>query len=91
MLYDHLDDFVIIYLDDVLVFLKTLKEHKKYIQKIFNRLQKKRLFVEPDKCEFYKKEIKYLEYIVREEGIKMNPDKIQVILKFPTSTCVKDI
>ena len=91
VLYDHLNDFVVTYLNDVLVFLKTFKEHKKHVKKVLKRLEEKKLFVKSDKYEFYKQEVKYLRHIVTMKEIRMNFDKIKAVLKFPTPICVKNI
>lgn len=91
-LYEYLDDFVTGYLDDILVFTKGTKEdHTEKVKKVLQRLQKYGLYLKPKKCEFFKKEIKFLGHIVTTEGIKMDPEKIQAILDWPTPTNVKEV
>jgi len=91
VLYDHLDDFVIAYLDDILIFSKTKEEHTQHVQKVLERLTKENLRLKPEKCEFYKQEVEYLGHIVTPEGLQMNPDKIKAILEYPAPTNVREI
>jgi hypothetical protein len=58
-----LDVFVIIYLDDILIFLKTEEEHKKYIKKIFKKLIDENLRIKIEKTEFYAKEVNFLDFV----------------------------
>ena len=91
MLYNHLNKFVIAYLDDILIFSENKKDHKKHVKKVLNRLQEKNLYLKSKKCEFHKQQVKYLEYIVTIKKLKMNSEKIKTVLKFSTSEYIKNI
>ena len=54
MLYDHLNEFVITYLDDILIYFKNEKNHKKHVKEILRKLQEKNLYLKSEKCEFHK-------------------------------------
>ena len=54
VLYDHLNEFVITYLNDILIFLKTEKKHEKHVKEILKKFQKKNLYFKLKKCEFHK-------------------------------------
>ena len=54
VLYDHLNKFVITYLNDILIFFETEKKHEKHIKKILKKLQEKNLYFKSEKCEFHK-------------------------------------
>src|SRR5205809_7973873 len=71
VLYDHLNDFVVTYLDNVLIFSRTFKKHKKHVKKILRKLEEKKLFMKSDKYEFYKQEVKYLRHIITTKKIRM--------------------
>src|SRR5947207_13812825 len=91
MLYNHLNEFVIAYLDDILIYLKNKKDHKKHVKKILKKLQEKNLYLKSEKCEFHKQQVKYLEYIVTTDRLEMNSEKIKTVIKFLTSECIKNI
>src|SRR5205809_7895005 len=91
VLYDHLNEFVIVYLNNILIYSENKKNHKKHIKKILKKLQEKNLYLKSEKCKFHKQQVEYLEYIVMTEKLKMNSEKIKVVIKFLTSECVKNI
>ena len=64
VLKEYLDQFVITYLDDILVYLKTLEEYKIYVYKVLEKLEKANLLVSPEKSEFYKQEVDFLGFII---------------------------
>ena len=74
----HLN-WCIIYLDDIIIYSKTLEEHVKRLEAVFKKLSKAGLKLKPSKCEFFKSEITYLGHIVSSEGIVTDPKKIKVI------------
>lgn len=76
----YLDDFCSTYLDNVLIYIKTLEEHKDHVQKAVSRLGEAGLFMNIDKCHFAVKQVKYLGLILTTEGIDMDPAKAQTIL-----------
>jgi hypothetical protein len=80
VLREYLDVFVIIYLDDILVFSKTEEEHKEHIKKILRKLIDENLRIKIEKTEFYAKEVDFLGFIIGREGVKMDKKKIQIIL-----------
>src|SRR6266536_783815 len=91
VLYDHLNKFVIAYLDDILIYFKNEEDHKKHVKEVLKRLQEKNLYLKSEKCEFHKQQVKYLEHIVTIEELEMNSEKIKAVIKFSTLKCVKNI
>ena len=75
-----LNIYIIAYLDDILIFSKTLEQHYKNIEKILNYLTKVNLLLELEKCAFYKKKVDFLSYIIIVKGIKTDPEKIRAII-----------
>ncbi|XP_062526266.1 uncharacterized protein LOC134199436 [Bombyx mori] len=80
-----------VYLDDIVIYSYDLKSHINNLSKVFERIRNYNLKLQPEKCEFLRKEVGYLGHIINEEGVKPNPDKIQAVAKFPTPKSPKDI
>src|SRR5438045_4472520 len=91
LLYNHLNKFIIMYLNNILIYFKNKKNHKKHVKKILKKLQEKNLYLKLKKCEFHKQCVKYLKHIVTIEELKMNSEKIKAVLKFSVSECIKNI
>jgi hypothetical protein len=75
-----LDDFAIVYLDDILVFSGTWDEHVWHVKKVFDTLQREKLYVKLSKCEFGKTTLVYLGHIIGGGQLKFDPSKIDVIV-----------
>ena len=75
--------FTGVFFDDIIVFSKTLEEHKEHLKKVFEELHNNKLYVNGKKSEFFLQEIRYLGHIISKEGIKMDPEKLQVIAEWP--------
>ena len=71
----YLDKFVLVFLDDILVYSKNEKEHEKHLRLTLNLLREHQLYAELSKCDFYRDKIQYLGHIISEEGISMDPEK----------------
>jgi hypothetical protein len=89
--FDYLDDFVSIYINDILIYSNSKREHIKHVKKILQRLRDADLQANIDKCEFSIHEIKYLEFIVERDEIRMNSEKIETILQWATSQNLKQM
>ena len=91
VLKEFLGKFVIVYLDDILIFSKTLEEHVMHIRMVFEKLREEKLLINLKKCSFVKKELVYLGFIVSAEGLKMDPEKVQAILEWPTPRSATEV
>jgi hypothetical protein len=87
---DMVDIFVVVYLDDILIFSDNLDEHREHVRKVLQRLRDNNLHARPDKSEFHCDSIEYLGFIVSPSGISMDPSKIEVILSWPAPKTVKE-
>ena len=67
MLKEYLDNFVIVYLDNIIVYLNSKEEHKKYIKWVLNRLYKENMLIAVKKCEFYTKKTDFIGFIIKLE------------------------
>ncbi|MCG8669978.1 MAG: reverse transcriptase family protein, partial [Pseudomonadales bacterium] len=73
---EHLDTFVIIFLDDILVYSHSLEEHKMHVKKVLEVLREHKLYTKINKCLFFQQEVEYLGHIVGSDGVKPDPAKI---------------
>jgi hypothetical protein len=79
-LMNYLDEFVVAYLNDIIVYSNSKKKHIQHVRKILQRLREANIQADVDKCEFHITETKFLEMIVDRDGIKMNSEKIRAIV-----------
>jgi hypothetical protein len=88
---DYLDIFCTAYLDDILIYSKTRKEHVQHVCLVLDRLKEAGLYANLRKCEFFVSEVKFLGLIVGSEGIRMDPEKIKTITEWKSPTCLTDV
>ena len=80
-----------VYLDDIIIFSPTWHEHLKRLENVFNRLREYKLKAKMSKCQFGRREIKYLGHVLSAKGIATDPDKIKVIKNLPNPTNVTEV
>ena len=88
---EYLDVFTLAYLDDILIFSTTYKEHIQHVRMVLQKLRKKDLPVKLSKCEFHKHSIGFLGYIVSDKGIGPDPSKVELVKEWLKPTNIKDI
>ncbi len=86
VLFDYLHQFCQIYLDDIIIYSKTLKKHKKHVQLVLHRLQEIDLQMNINKCKFHVQKIFFLRLLLFIEELKMNLRKVQAVVEWSTST-----
>ncbi len=91
VLWDFLNDFCQVYLDDILIYSKTQQEHKQHVKMILNRLREADLQMNIQKCKFNVEEIIFLKVIVSEQDLHMNSIKVKVIVNWTTLINLKEV
>jgi hypothetical protein len=91
VLREYLHKSCFVYMDDVVIFSKSLHEHLVHIKQIFNKLKEFNLKVQLDKSEFLCKEVAFLGHVITPDGIKPNPSKIEAVQKYPLPKTTKEI
>ncbi|MBW0573882.1 hypothetical protein O181_113597, partial [Austropuccinia psidii MF-1] len=86
---DFLDIFVVVYLDDIMVFSSSQEEQVKHVASVLQRLTDKNFFSKASKCVFHASSVEYLGYVVSSEGLKMDSSKVQKILNWPQPKNIK--
>ncbi|XP_011686344.1 PREDICTED: uncharacterized protein LOC105449050 [Wasmannia auropunctata] len=80
-----------VYMDDIVIYAKSLKEHELKFNRLMQRLREANLRLQPDKCEFLRREVAYLGHIICSDGVRPDPNKIQSVSAFPTPRNAKNI
>src|SRR6266542_2737860 len=87
----YLGKFVLVYLDDIIIYSKTFEKHKEYVRLVFEALRAASLMLKPKKCKFAQKELRFLRHIISAEGIRMDPDKIAKMVTLSPLTNLKEL
>ncbi|KAJ1603647.1 hypothetical protein NDA14_000882 [Ustilago hordei] len=88
---DIIGVYVVVYLDDFLIFSDTEEVHVKHVTKVLTRLRSNRLFAKLSKCEFHTKTVEFLGYIIKPTGIEMDPEKVRTVKEWPMPESIHDI
>src|SRR6266511_2633455 len=88
VLHDYLNDFVVIYLDDILVCSDTFEEHLAHLRKVFIKLREVNLVIKLKKCKFGQRKIKFLRHTIGIDGLRIDPENIEKIINCPVPTDV---
>ncbi|KAI5313565.1 hypothetical protein L3X38_042741 [Prunus dulcis] len=91
VLHSYIDDFIIVYLDDILVFSPTWEEHLIHVEKVLGALRQYQLRLNLKKCEFGKRSLVYLRFIVGDGELKVDPSKVQAITDWPRPCTVTEV
>jgi hypothetical protein len=83
--------FVVVYLDDFLIYNKSWEEHLQHIEQVMHTLRQNKLYANLEKCSFSMDRVHYLGYIVYQHGLHVDPTKIQVIRDCPTPTTLTEL
>ncbi|KAD7117012.1 hypothetical protein E3N88_04280 [Mikania micrantha] len=75
----YLDKFIIVFIDDILIYSKTREEHKEHLQLALELLRKEKLYAKLSKCDFWVREVQFLGHVVNEQGIHVDKSKIEAI------------
>jgi hypothetical protein len=88
---DLLDIVCVIYLDDILIFSKTLEEHHGHVTEVLRRLTTNSLYAKLEKCIFHVHSVDFLGYIVSDEGLSMDPKRVESIANWKAPSSVKEV
>jgi hypothetical protein len=87
----ELDQFVIVFIDDILVYSECEKRHEEHLRIVLTRLRQLKLYAKFSKCDFWLKEVQFLGHILSENGISIDPSKIQQVMEWKAHTSVSEI
>lgn len=86
-----LDRFVLVFLDDILIYSRNLEEHKEHVRQVLELLRQNKLYAKESKCELFKDRVEFLGHMVDAGGIHMMEDKVNAVTAWPQLTSVADV
>jgi hypothetical protein len=87
----ELDKFVMVFIDDILVYSKSMEEHEEHLRVVLQRLREHQLYAKFSKCEFWIKEVPFLGHVISPEGITVDPDKVKEVLDWKPPMSVSKV
>jgi hypothetical protein len=86
---EELDKFVLVFIDDILVYSKSVEEHKQHLRVMLRKLRAHKLYAKFSKCEFWLEKISFLGHILTAEGVAVDPGKVETVSNWqqPTNVC----
>jgi hypothetical protein len=88
---EYLDKFVVVFIDDILIFSKNKEEHDEHLRLVLQKLRENQLYAKLNKCEFWLKEVLFLSHIISEGEISVDPSKVKDVLRWNTPQNVLNI
>jgi hypothetical protein len=80
MFMEYLDKFVVVFIDDILLFSKMEEEHEKHLRLVLEKLRSSQLYTKFSKCEFWLTEVAFLGHVISAGGVSVDPDKVRDVL-----------
>ena len=87
----ELDKFVVVFIDDILVYSENAQEHEEHLRIVLTRLREHQRYAKFSKCEFWLKKVPFLGHILSEEGISVDPSKVHEVLDWKDPTSVHEV
>jgi hypothetical protein len=84
----ELDKFVVVFIDDILVYSKNEAEHTKHLHTVLQRLRDHQLYTKLSKCDFWLREIKFLGHTISQDRVSVDPEKVQEVMNWKPPTTV---
>jgi hypothetical protein len=81
----------LVYLDDIVIFGETLQVHNEKLREVLGKMRKHNLKLQPDKCEFLRKEVAFLGHVITKDGVKPDEKKVEAVRNFPVPTCTRTL
>jgi len=87
----ELDKFMVVFIDDILIYSETTEEHEEHLRVVLSRLREHKLYAKFSKCEFWLKKVTFLGHVLSEDGISIDPFKVQEVMDWKAPTSVHEV
>ncbi|KAK3560078.1 hypothetical protein QTP86_033801 [Hemibagrus guttatus] len=91
VLRDFLHKFVVVYIDDILIYSRSMADHQRHVAEVLHRLRDHNLFLKAEKCLFHQPTVQFLGYVIDHSGVRMDEKKVTAVRDWPTPTTVKEL
>jgi hypothetical protein len=88
---EYLDKFVVVFIDDILIFSKTEEEHENHLRMVLEKLRSNQLYAKFSKCEFWLTEVTLLGHVISTRGVSVDPSKVKNMLNWMPSMNASEI
>jgi hypothetical protein len=88
---EYLDRFIIVFIDDIIVFSKTMEEHEEHLRLVLEKLRSNQLYAKFSKCKFWLTEVAFLEHVISAGGVSVDPGKVKDVLNWMPPAAVSEI
>jgi hypothetical protein len=88
---EYLDRFIIVFIDDILIFSKMMEEHEEHLRLVLEKLRSNQLYAKFSKCEFWLTEVAFLGHVISAGGVSVDPSKVKDVLNWMPSTTISEI
>ncbi|XP_077226468.1 putative mitochondrial protein AtMg00860 [Tasmannia lanceolata] len=85
------DEFVVIFIDDILIYSKGKEEHEEHLRIVLQTLRERELYAKLNKCEFWLEEVSFLGHVISKDGVSIDPQKIQAVGEWNQPTNVSEV
>src|SRR3954468_22904576 len=87
----YLDQFVVVFIDDILIYSRTPQEHEEHLRIVLSVLQENQLFAKLSKCEFWMTEVRFLGHVISQGGVAVDPTKIEAVINWERPSNVSEV
>ena len=87
----ELDKFMVVFIDDILIYSKNMEDHAEHLRVVLTRLREHKLYAKFSKCEFWLRKVPFLGHMLSENGISIDPSKVQEVMDWKAPTLVHKV
>ena len=86
-----LDKFMVVFIDDILIYSETAEEHEEHLRVVLARLREHKLYAKFSKCEFWLKKVPFLGHVLSKDRISVDPSKVQEVMDWKAPTSIHEV